>query len=166
MKCKQYPTTQFLRASEMTKNYSDCTSGPETCDNKSELNFESDYSEAFSIQTDDEIDAPIDSEVFIKTYNQQGHYATKQSLEKLLGPFAATYLNQTHAITVFQIIGSILIIATGFMYLSWILIHSDMKQVSLFEFVIPDGHEHAQTNLVQTANSVGLSLAQIFADAI
>ena len=108
---------------------------------------------------EEELEAPLDSEVFIKTYNQQGHYATKQSLEKVFGPFAATYLSQTHAITIFQIIGSIAIIATGFMYLSWILIHSDMKQVSLFNFESTTLHQHAQTNLVQTANSVGLGLA-------
>ena len=50
---------------------------------------------------EEELEAPLDSEVFIKTYNQQGHYATKQSLEKVFGPFAATYLSQTHAITIF-----------------------------------------------------------------
>lgn len=55
-------------------------------------NFDSDFSEAFSMKSDDEEDTPLDSAVFIKTYNQQGNYATKQSLARVLGPAANSCL--------------------------------------------------------------------------
>ena len=86
----------------MTKHDSDCFSGLESESQRfSDFNCDSDFSEVFSITSDEEVDAPLESDIFIKTYNQQGHYATKQSLENVLGPLAATYLKQSHAITIF-----------------------------------------------------------------
>ena len=54
----------------MTKHYSGCSSGPESEGQRfSDFNCDSDFSEAFSIISDEEVDAPLDSEIFIKTYN-------------------------------------------------------------------------------------------------
>jgi len=85
IKCKQYPTTQFLRQSVMKQHRSDCESAASGIASEADSqktggpNFDSDFSEAFSIKSDDyaQEDTPLDSEVFIKTYNQQGHYSTK-----------------------------------------------------------------------------------------
>jgi len=65
----------------MKKLMSDCDSNASASAAQSSAaecaNFDSDFSEAFSILSDDYDDTPLDSEVFIKTYNQQGHYSTK-----------------------------------------------------------------------------------------
>merc|ERR1712083_100610 len=75
IKCKQYPTTQFLRQSEMKRLRSDCQSDASAYASGALSStaagpmFDSDFSEAFSIQSDDYDETPLDTEVFIKTYN-------------------------------------------------------------------------------------------------
>ena len=47
---------------------SDTTYWQDSLEN-TEVNYESDFSEAFSIKTDEESDSPLDCKVIIKTYN-------------------------------------------------------------------------------------------------
>ena len=89
MRCNQYPTTQFLKASKAKKHmsdYSDASNHGSGCQSSATdaPNIESDFSDVYSIRSDDEAES-LSNEVLVKTFNEQGHYATKQSIEKTLG---------------------------------------------------------------------------------
>ena len=89
----------------------------------------------YSIRSDDEAES-LSNEVLVKTFNEQGHYATKQSIEKTLGYAVSSLISVKNALIVLQIIAVALIVTATIMYYSWILIGSDVSetQISIFRF--------------------------------
>ena len=132
MRCNQYPTTQFLKASKAKRHASDYSDGSNIASgcqssNTESPNFESDFSDVYSIRSDEESDC-LEHEVLVKTYNEQGHYATKQSIEKVLGSTASSLISVKHSLVALQIFAVVLIIIATIMYYSWILIGSDASE--------------------------------------